>query len=225
MADQVQFVVWLVAMLKGGVRKTTTTMFVAFELASRGYEVLVIDADAGSQGVTDWATQVYAEQHELPFHVVQWTPAMGLIVPFIQSKQREVGAAIVLVDLGGEQPDVLRQLMMIADLLISPGGPERGELGRLPATVAVSAGTEVPHRVLLTRVAVAGRGAALQARADATKMGATVLRTEIEHNRTRYADVWGTVLTSTATYKKLVDELLGADDEDQEHAEQEVGTA
>jgi CobQ/CobB/MinD/ParA nucleotide binding domain len=200
--------VWVVSTLKGGSRKSTTAMLLAFSLAARGHEVLAIDADHGTQGVTDWATRVYAAGGELPFHVVQWTHRLGLLVPFIQQQARETGAGHVLVDVGGEAPEVLRQVVLAASLVITPAGPEQGELGRLPATAAIVRPTGVPQAVLLTRVPAAGRGAARDARRDLEDGGYDVLRTEIPQNRQQYADIWGTVPGDLGAYEDLADELL-----------------
>lgn len=198
-------------MLKGGSRKSTTVVMLALGLAARGEDVLVVDADHGTQGVTDWATRVYAEGGELPFHVVQWTPRMGLLVPFIQQQQRETGARRVLVDVGGEAPEVLRQVVLAASRVITPVGPEQGELARLPATAAIVAPTRVPMSVLLTRVPVRGGGAARDARRDLIANGYDVLDTEIEQQRERYAHVWGTVPADLGSYADLADELLKAE--------------
>jgi chromosome partitioning protein len=159
-------VLWLIAILKGGASKSTTTMMLAFALAAKGEEVLVIDADHGTQGVTDWATRVYSAGGELPFHVAQWTARLGLLVPFIQQQQRDTGARIVLVDVGGEAPEVLRQVVLAADHVISPAGAEQGELSRLPATAVIVTPTGVPMSVLLTRVPKVKSGRARDARFD-----------------------------------------------------------
>jgi cellulose biosynthesis protein BcsQ len=199
---------WVISMLKGGSRKSTTTMLLAFTLASRRHDVLVIDADHGTQGVTDWATRVYAGGGELPFHVAQWTPRLGLLVPFIQHQARETRAKRVLVDVGGEAPEVLRQAVLAASMVITPVGPEQGELARLPATAAIVRPTRIPQAVLLTRVPAVGRGAARDARQDLAAEGYDVLGTEIEQNRARYADIWGTVPEDVGAYDALADELM-----------------
>ena len=199
---------WLVAMLKGGSRKSTSAIFLAFALAERGEDVLVVDADHGTQGVTDWATRIHVTGTLLPWHVAQWSPRMGLLVPFVQQQQRETKAQRILVDVGGEAPEVLRQIVLAATRVISPAGPEQGELGRLPATAAIVKPEGVPMSVLLTRVPVRGGGAARDARRDLTAGGYDVLATEIEQNRARYADVWGTVPADLGSYGDLADELL-----------------
>lgn len=199
---------WLIAILKGGTRKTTTATMTSFALAERGEDVLVIDADHGTQGVADWATRVHVTGTPLPFHVAQWSPRAGLLVPFIQQQVRETGARRVIVDVGGEAPEVLRQVVLAATLVISPAGPEQGELARLPATRAIVAPAKVPMAVLLTRVPVPGGGAARDARADLAAEGYTVLDTEIGQNRALYAHVWGTVPADLGAYGDLADELL-----------------
>lgn len=202
------WVVWVVAMLKGGTRKTTTTMELAFGLARRDRAVLVVDADYRSQGVTDWGSKVYAAGGELPFDVSQWTPALGLLVPFVQQQARKLRPSHVLVDVGGEDPQAIEQLVMIADRVISPVGPEEAETSRLPATRMLIEPSGVPMSVLLTRVPLPGKGLAAAARRGISKGGLHVLATEIEHNRDRYANIWGTVPDDIGAYDALTDELL-----------------
>jgi chromosome partitioning protein len=205
------YVVLLIATLKGGVRKSTSAMMLAFAYARKGFEVLVIDADSGTQGVADWSSKVYASGGELPFHVVQWTQSLGLLVPFVQAQQRETEATIIIIDVGGEAPEVLRQAAVLADLAVSPTGAEQGELGRIPATAAVLADTKTPMHVLLTRVPSPGLGVAAKAREALVEDGFKVLGTETPQDRETYAHVWGTVPKQLGVYDKLADELdLGA---------------
>ncbi|WP_189244166.1 ParA family protein [Planobispora rosea] len=194
-------------MLKGGIRKSTTAMMTAFDLAEKGEDVLVVDADHGTQGVTHWATLVYANGDELPFHVVQWSPRMGLLVPFIQLHQRETGAGRIIVDIGGEAPEVLRQAVLVADHVIAPVGAEKYELSRLAATDSIVKPTGVPMTVLLTRVPKAGVGRAKEAREEVEEAGYRVSAVEIEQNREIYADVVGQLPKTTGAYSQLVDEL------------------
>lgn len=195
----------LIATLKGGVRKSTTAMMLAFAYARRGYEVLVVDADSGTQGVSDWASRVYAAGGELPFHVMQWTQSLGLLVPFIQDGQRRTKATIILVDVGGEAPEVVRQAAVLADFAVSPIGAEQGELGRIPATAAILG--ETPMRVLLTRVPAPGKGVAKAARASLVSDGYAVLGTETPQDREAYAHVWGTAPADLGAYEQLAEEL------------------
>jgi CobQ/CobB/MinD/ParA nucleotide binding domain len=203
--------IWVVGLLKGGASKTTTTMFLAFALAARGEDLLVCDADYGTQGVTDWGSRVYAEDGELPFHVSQWTPRLGLLVPFVRQQAQQTGATRVLVDVGGETPEVLEQIAVAAKRVITPVAPEQAELGRIPSTAIILQKASAPQSIVLTRVPVPGKGAARKARRDLAAAGYDVLATEIPHHLARYADPWATVPDDLGAYGDLADELLKGD--------------
>lgn len=207
-ADRVPCPWWVINILKGGSRKSTSAIFLAFALAASEEDVLLVDADHGTQGVTDWASRVYAAGGELPFDVVQWAPSQGILVPFIQQAQRETGATRVLIDVGGEAPEVLRQVLVMAHLVIAPVGPEQGELSRVPATALLAKEARVPLYALLTRVPRIGAGAAKDARDYLTdEAGVRVLETEIPQDRETYAHVWGTTPARLGAYAPLSDEL------------------
>lgn len=130
------------------------------------------------------------------------------MVPFIQEQQRETGARRILVDVGGEAPEVLRQVVLTADRVISPVGAEQGELSRLPATAVIVRPTGVPMSVLLTRVPKVGQGRARDARYDLQDDGYHVLDTEIPQHLETYSDIWGTIPKELGMYGDLADELL-----------------
>lgn len=197
----------VIAILKGGARKTTTAMMLGFALSRRGMKVLVIDADTKTQGVTDWASDVYTDGGELPFDVVQWAPAGGeLLIQFVKRWQGETGADVVIVDVGGEQDDVLKQAAKTADLVISPVGAEKAEIAQLGRTKAVIG--NAPMRVMLTRVPDPKRGDSRAARMAMVADGYQVLRTETRRNIERYSKIYGTVPDDLDAYGDLADEIL-----------------
>jgi chromosome partitioning protein len=206
------FRVWAVVMLKGGARKTTTTALTAFALADGGAEVLVVDADTHTQGLTEWLSLASADGRALPVSFMQWSRSAGQpIAPFIRHAQRATGAQWVIVDLGAEDPHAIRQVCAIADMIISPCGPEQAELSRLPATRALVA--PLHPLVLLTRVDQPGRGAAADMRAVLEADGCAVLRTEVPRDRARYAHVYGSVPDDCGAYAAVAGELLARDAE------------
>lgn len=197
-----------VAYLKGGVRKTTSATMLAFSLAEKGKNVCVIDADMGTQGVVDWGSRVYAAGGELPFHVAQWSPSQGLLVKFVQEQARETEAEIVIMDIGGEAPEVVAQAVHVADLVVSPVGCEQAELSRVDATRSIVKGQkDLPWRILLTRVPQPRKGTARDVREALTAGGCEVLQTEIPHNKDVYSHVWGTVPEQRGAYDDLAAEL------------------
>jgi chromosome partitioning protein len=200
--------VWLVSTLKGGVRKSTTAIFLAFVMAKRGHDVLVIDADSSTQGVTDWATRVYKAGGSLPFDVVQWAPTVDILVPFVVKKAADVEPDLVIIDVGGEASAVVKQAAGLADVVVSPTGAEQAEIGRVSATQVVLAEEGLRTNVLLTRVPEPGKGAARDTRNAFAKAGFNVLAAEVRQNRDMYAHVWGTELEDHGVYEDVADELL-----------------
>jgi len=197
-------------MLKGGARKTTTIAMLAFALAKIGEEVAVIDADTYTQGLTEWVSSIYAGGGEPPFHMHQWSRAAGgLLVPFVQRVQADTGAGYVLLDMGAEDPDAVRQVLPLLDLVVSPVGPEQAELSRVPATRALVAPLH-PH-LLLTRVDQVGIGMAAAMRDDFSRAGYRVLDIEVPRNRQQYAHVFGTVPEHLGAYEQVAAELCAAD--------------
>lgn len=205
--------VYVVSTLKGGVRKTTTTLLTAWAMGNHGDDVLVIDADAYTQGVTDWISTAWmvADGQGIPFHVAQWSPRLGLLVPFISDQVKRTGARVVLVDVGGEAPEVLAQAASLAratgGAVISPVGAEQAEVGRLAATREIVQQNGAQMAVLLTRVPAPGRGAARAVREDLTAAGFTVLPTEVEQNRARYSDIWGTIPADLGAYTAVAGDV------------------
>jgi cellulose biosynthesis protein BcsQ len=211
MSNNRPYQVWLIATLKGGVRKSTTAMFLAFVLAKRGKNVLVLDADIGTQGVTDWTSRVYADGGSLPFDVVQWAHSVGPLVPFAMKKAAEIEPDIVIIDVGGEAPDILKQAAILADIVVSPTGPEQAEVGRVGATQALLNEEGIRTNVLLTRVPEPGKGAAKDVRRSLVKAGFTVLEAEVRQNRDMYSHVWGTEPDDYGVYEHVADELLATE--------------
>lgn len=208
MSSNRPYKVWLIATLKGGVRKSTTAMFLAFVLAKRGRNVLVIDADSGTQGITDWTSRVYAGGGGLPFDVVQWAPSIGVLVPFVTKKAAEIEPDIVIIDVGGEAPEVLKQAAILADAVVSPTGPEQAEVGRVGATQTLLNEEGIRTHVLLTRVPEPGKGAARDVRRSLATAGYHVLESEVRQNRDMYSHVWGTEPDNYGVYENVADELL-----------------
>jgi chromosome partitioning protein len=146
---------------KGGVGKTTTTMGLAAILAEQ-YQVSVVDTDA--QGSCSW----WASRGEMPFHSELITQPQDL-----RNLKQLQGYNLVLVD----TPPVLRStalaaVMEIADYVVLPSPCAPMDLAILIQTVQeVIVPTEVPHRVLLTKVDSRSLGEAIEAQNQLMSLG------------------------------------------------------
>lgn len=112
---------------KGGPGKTTVTVNVAAELARRGADVMLVDADHGIASASNWVAD-RAENPALP------------VVHSIQ-KQGNVRAALidldkrydyVLVDVAGRDSQEMRTAMTAAHLLVVPMRPSQLDLDTIP---------------------------------------------------------------------------------------------
>lgn len=212
----------LVATLKGGPAKTTTSVMLSFYFARRGYRVVLIDADTRTQGTTDWKNLMLADQRAggepVPEDLVilSWrgSDLDGKLSKYAQAAEAQYSADVVIIDTGGEAPDVFMSAALYADRLLSPVGPKKGELRRMYATSEAAAeiaeSSPLLMSVVLTRVhpSAIGKGAAAEAR-DFLRydLDLYVQETEIPDVASRYGDIWGTVPLNLGVYEKLGAEI------------------
>ena len=119
--------------LKGGVAKSTTSIYLACGLASAGGRVLLVDADGTNASALDWSSN--AEEWPTTVVVVPWP---------VEDLARRVRAVAgdydhVVVDTGPEQSVLLRQALMVTDELVVPVSPSPMELRKLGHTFGAAA--------------------------------------------------------------------------------------
>lgn len=103
---------------KGGVGKTTLSTNVAYELAARGYKVLLADADPQGSA-TAWAA--VRGDKELPFNVVGMAN-ISLRQQLPRMKEQD-NYDFVVVDGAPRMTDLSRAAIIVSDLIVMPMRP------------------------------------------------------------------------------------------------------
>ena len=191
--------------IKGGVAKTTTTVFVALALAARGERVLVADADVTNRSCLKWKALA-----------ADW-PASVVVLGFGDDLARQVNAMAadydsVLIDTSPQHAKVLRQALMVTDDLIVPVAPSPIELEQLPDTFALAAEVDavspVFTQVLLVKVR-AGTLGAVKARDYLTEHSLPVMDTAVGL-REMYSLAYGSAPADFGEYAGALEELTAS---------------
>ncbi|MFQ6486131.1 ParA family protein [Brachybacterium epidermidis] len=134
---------------KGGVGKTTSTIYLACALAKH---VWVEVCDADPQGsATEWAQRATDAGDPLPFEVRSANMA--------QLRRLDSEAEVVLIDTPPGNPQLIDAALRAADIAIIPSAPSALDMSRVWETETV-ASSHVPTYVLLTQVDTRARGGA-----------------------------------------------------------------
>lgn len=162
---------------KGGVGKTTATVFLAAALHAAGRGVELWDADPQGSA-TEWmedAAQEWQERHG------EALPVACHAVNRASMARRTTDADVLLIDTAPGDPAALSAAAARADLVIVPTEPSRLDMSRVWATVD-ALGQDVPAVVLLNRANPRTRlhAEAVQALADegVPRFDATIPRRE-----------------------------------------------
>lgn len=175
---------------KGGAGKTTTALLLASELASKGAQVVIIDADP-EKWISQWgALPGQPENVEIISEVSEDT-----IVDLIEDASSR--AQFVVVDLEGTASLMVANAIGMSDLVIIPtqgssmdakGGAKTIRLIRNQERLARRA---IPHAVVLTRTSAAVTSRALR------NVQAQLLQAGIE--------VFATAIVERAAFRDLFD--------------------
>jgi chromosome partitioning protein len=133
----------VIGALKGGVGKTRLAMIMAFYLASRGENVLVVDGDTVSQTAAHWAKDATRKGLVMPF-TVEKCP-FPEIDEFLD-EQRPLHDRIIC-DIGGGNVTVFTAALARARRLFVPIGADNSEIRQLGLTWRAARSAQVESTV------------------------------------------------------------------------------
>ncbi len=188
-----------VANLKGGVGKTTTSIFLAAGLHRSG-RTLLVDADP-QQSALLWSQQ----DPIFPYTVV------SLPVRDLHRRLADLGRGYdhVVIDTGPADAAIIRSAVMAAEVVIVPASPTGLDVNRLMPTVELLAEVDAIHPVqvgvLLTRVR-RGTLSARGVREVLAEVGLPLFDTSIPLAE-QYAGSFGIAPTDLGAYENLIQEM------------------
>lgn len=190
--------------IKGGVAKTTTAVYLALELASKGERVLLVDADPEQASALGWSEAATEEWPGNCSVVAIATRDLGRRIESLA-----VGYDHLIVDTSPKNPLLLRQALSVTDLFLVPVAPRPMELRELGITFALAEEVSVTHPVKVAVLLVQvrrGTRSSVDARTVLEEMQLPVLKNET-HLAESYALSFGAVPTETVEYKEILKEL------------------
>lgn len=171
---------------KGGVGKTTTSIYLATAAAKRGLDVAVVDADPQR------SASVWAERAGLPFDVSEGINGIP-------------DNDIVLIDTPPGKSERIQAAIGLADLVIVPCGASPMDLARVWPTLEIT--QPCPSVVLLTQVDL--RAKLWQRIKDKLEAEDAIVFDTMIPQRQSTKRSFGTVPTDLGAYNDLLGELEG----------------
>lgn len=188
---------------KGGVGKSTLTVFVALALHDSGVIVRVLDADPQAS-THRWSDTAATNEDRLPVEVLP-TPSPQAVRDAV-SAARADGVEIVLVDTPPGTPAVLDEVVKLVDLALIPTAASPMDIDRVWPTLDLLA--DVPTAVVLNALD-ARETAASVAKETLEAVGVSVADTTVPM-RASVRRAFGTNPSVPAVYRELANEIKEA---------------
>lgn len=184
---------------KGGVGKTTTSVFVACAAAAAGRDVMLLDADPQGSA-SSWADRAAHRGTPLPFRVVHAAAAD------LTDAAARGSAELVVVDTPPGTAAVIDAAIDAADLVVIPSGAAPADIDRVWPTLDLT--THRATAILLTGVDLR-TALATGVPEHLAAEGAPVLRTVVRR-RQAITEAFGTLPSRLWDYADVYAELMAA---------------
>ncbi|TSA79278.1 ParA family protein [Deinococcus detaillensis] len=185
--------------LKGGVGKTTTSVYLAAVAVAAGHSVTIIDADS------EHSAHRWSSHAQLPFDVIEGDPDRLAR----QVRAAQVGNQLVIIDTPPNSRELLLRAASLADIALVPVAPTGLEIDRLRPTLELLADIQAQREaldvaILLTRYNPRRR---LAREAEEALIGLPVLTTRIRELEA-YKAAFGAGPTDLDEYAAVWKELM-----------------
>lgn len=172
--------------------------------------ILVVDADPRSQTSSDWRNLAELSGYTWPENIVVIPWATTNVASHVRAVAKDYDD--VIIDTGGDNPDILNSAMQVVDLLLMPFAASRPETRRISATFQVYASvvaTTNPGLLVFALLVKTWKNSvkARKARSELVDAGVPIADTEIRELE-RYSEAFGTVPAETWDYMELLKELI-----------------